>query len=175
MKKQKCPKQDTSNDLDWFQTYPITSTMESFTKFNTPLAQQIFDFVKLFLVDFAPGQINKNINRPDVKYSFNYLIKQMAGQRPKFLTELIYEQHSSVNKDITIPFEIAYTSFKNILSKFTHILFTKLNYTKIFALYNSIPPYTITNRYNVALNSLDFTSSFMINTKPLIELNLFKT
>ena len=68
------------NNLDWFKTYSITSTMEPFTKFNTPLAQKIFEFVKLFFVNFAFKQINKKINRLDIKYSFNYLIKQIAGE-----------------------------------------------------------------------------------------------
>ena len=36
--------------------------------------------------------------------------------------------------------------------QFTTTLFTKLNYPKIFTLYQSIPPYTTNNRNNIALN-----------------------
>jgi hypothetical protein len=144
------PKRDITNDLDWFKTHPISSTMEPYIKFNTPLSHQIFDFIKPYLIDFAPGQINKN--KPNSKYNFNYLIKNMTGERPKFLTDLIYQHNPSIDRTVTIPFDILLTTFKTLLSKFTKILFTKLNYAKIFSLHSSIPPYTISNRNNIALN-----------------------
>ena len=38
------------------------------------------------------------------------------------------------------------------MQEFTTTLFTQLNYPRIFASYDSIPPYTTTNRKQVALN-----------------------
>ena len=66
--------------------------MKPYTKLNTPLSQEIFDFIKLYLIDFVPDKIHKpsTANKPASKYSFNYLLKHMAGQSPLFLTKLIY-------------------------------------------------------------------------------------
>jgi hypothetical protein len=158
-------KRDTTNDLDWFKAYPITPAMEPFTKFNTPLAQQIFEFMKPHLIDFAPGKVRNsnnsnqqqesNTNNPTQqksKHTFKYLLKSMTGLRPNFLTEITYQHNPSMDKKLTIPFDILYTNFKIIVAQFTEVLFTKLNYSKIFTLHNSIPPYNINNRCNIALN-----------------------
>ena len=81
-----------------------------------------------------------------------YLIKTLAGRRPKFLTDLIYENNPSINQSFAIPFELIYSTLIALLKEFTTTLFTHLNYPKIFASYSSIPPYTTSNRTQVALN-----------------------
>src|SRR5690242_8132465 len=43
---QQTPPRDTSNDLDWFEKFPITKEMETHTKFDNTLAYKIFDFIK---------------------------------------------------------------------------------------------------------------------------------
>ena len=128
--------------------------MELFTNFNTPLSQQIFDFIKPHLINFALGKITKPETKeePASKWSFKYFIKTLAGTQPKFLTDIIYQHNPTIDTSITIPFDILHSTFKMLLHKFTTILFTKLNYSKILSLHKSIPPYTLQNRFQVAIN-----------------------
>ena len=154
------PKQlrDTSNDLDWFKEYPVTPEMEQNMKFSNTLAYQILDFIKPHLIDVYPGKITRPAtkNTPESKFNYKYLIKAMAGKRPKFLTDLIYEANSSIDKLITIPFDFIHSTFVDLLKEFTTSLFTQINYPKILSSYNSIPPYSIRNRNQVALNFAHF-------------------
>jgi hypothetical protein len=150
----KIPQQTKENLLDWAQKYPITTEMEPFTNFNTPLSQQIFDFLKPHLINFAPGKITKPATESEQasKWSFKYFIKTLAGAQPKFLTDIIYQHNPTIDNSITIPFDILHSTLKILLHKFTTTLFTKLNYAKILSLHKSIPPYTLQNRFQVAIN-----------------------
>jgi len=76
----------------------------------------------------------------------------MAGKRPDFLTNYIYQVNSSIDKQATIPFNILEDTLKKIILKFTTILFTKLNYLEIFASPATIPPYKPENRLQFCLN-----------------------
>jgi len=55
--------------------------MEPNSKLNTPFSQQLFEFLKPNLIQFAPGKTIPSEN-PDIKstfkYSFDYLLKNMA-------------------------------------------------------------------------------------------------
>jgi hypothetical protein len=152
---------DTSNDLDWFLNYPITENIEPNTKLNTSLAQQLFNFSKIHLRKFTPGQpIPSTSNntqptanqKPSQKQSFNYLLKSMAAEKPEFLSDFLRQSNPSLSPQLNIP-QYAYTStFKNLLTKFTELLFTKLNYLHIFRSHYSIPPHPISDRCKVAIN-----------------------
>ena len=149
---------DTSQDLDWFANYPITQEMEQNTKLNTTLAQKLFNFTKTHLRKFTPGQPipttteKEPTSKPPQKQSFNYLLKSMATEKPDFLTEFLKQSNQSLSPEFNIP-QYAYTStLKNLLTKFTELLFTKLNYVHIFKSHYSIPPYTIADRSKVAIN-----------------------
>jgi len=76
----------------------------------------------------------------------------LAGKRPQFLLNLIHNENPSLKKDAIIPFSIVLDSFKSLLLQFTTVLFTQLNYKKILTSLSSIPPYSIRNRNQVALN-----------------------
>jgi len=65
--------------FDWLANFLITEEMKPNTKLQTKLSFQLFNFLKENLSNFIPGQT-----------SFKYFIRIMAGQRPEFLTELIY-------------------------------------------------------------------------------------
>jgi hypothetical protein len=152
--KQKQTSRDTSNDLDWFKEFPITEEMKHHTKLDNKLALQLLEFIKLHLINVYPGKIIKQAteNKPASKFNYMYLIKTLAGQRPKFLTDFIYENNPSTNQSFAIPFELIHSTLIALLKEFTITLFTHLNYPKIFTSYNLIPPYTISNRMQVALN-----------------------
>jgi len=64
---------------DWLANFPITEEMEPNTKLQTKLSFQLFNFLKENLSNFTSEQS-----------SFKYFIYTIAGQRPEFLTELIY-------------------------------------------------------------------------------------
>jgi hypothetical protein len=140
--------------FDFFKNVPITTEMEPNIYLNTPLAKKIFSFVKPDLINFRPGQILKKAKgeQPELKANFEYLIKTMASRRPDFLTELIFKFNPQTHSNATIPFDTLYTNLKFILTKFTITLFTKLNYAKVLSLVESIPPSTLQNRNQVALN-----------------------
>jgi len=76
----------------------------------------------------------------------------MAGQRPKFLTDLIYQSNPTTSRDATIPFDILESFLKKLILKFTTILFTKINYAEIFASSLTIPLHTSKNWINFCLN-----------------------
>ena len=157
------PARDTSQDLDWFANYPITQEIEQNTKLNTTLAQKLFNFTKTHLRKFTPGQpiptpvgkestSKESTSKPPQKQSFNYLLKSMATEKPDFLTEFLQQSNKSLSPELNIPL-YAYTStLKNLLTKFTELLFTKLNYVYIFKSHYSISPYTIADRSKVAIN-----------------------
>src|SRR5260363_345223 len=99
----------------------------------------------------------KKITRPatsktcESKFNYKYLIKAIAGKRPKFLTDLIYEANPSIDKSITILFDFIHSTLVDLLKEFTTSLFTQINYPKILSSYNSIPHYSTCNRNQVAL------------------------
>ena len=148
---------DTSQDLDWFANYPIIQEIEQNTKLNTSLAQQLFKFTKTHLRNFTPGQLvptsdKDKSSKPPQKQSFNLLLKSMASEKPEFLTQFLQESNPKLAPKLIIP-QYAYTStLKNLLTKFTELLFTKLNYLHIFRSHYSIPPYTAADRCKVAIN-----------------------
>jgi len=74
-------KRDTSNDLDWFKTFPITEEIEQHTQLNTQVSIKLFNFLKSNLINFTPGKILKQASGdiPASKSSFKYLIKSIAG------------------------------------------------------------------------------------------------
>ena len=115
--------------------------MKSNTKFQTKLSFQLFNFLKENLSNFTSEQS-----------SFKYFIYTIAGQRPEFLTELIYQANPDINADATIHFDLIESTLKNLLLKFTTILFTKMNYEEIFASPITIPPHKIQNRLQICLN-----------------------
>lgn len=155
------PSRDTSNDFDWFTTYPITEEMEPYTQLNTHLAITLFKFIQPHLINFKPGQVRSQTNTQtqtnntktdESKYTFKYLLRSLAGLRPTFLTQFIYEANPNIDSNIEIPFNILYSTFTSLLGSFTETLFTKLNYKQIFCSHTNIPPYSIPNRNRIALN-----------------------
>src|SRR5437868_1898357 len=126
---------------DWLANFLITEEMKPNTKLQTKLSFQLFNFLKENLSNFTPGQT-----------SFKYFIRTMAGQRPKFLTELIYQANPDINSNVTIYFDLIESTLKNLLLKFTTILFTKMNYEEIFASSITILPYKIQKCLQICLN-----------------------
>src|ERR1043165_1932761 len=154
-KNQQQQKRDTSQDLDWFKTFPITKEIEPNSKLNTSLAQQLFDFLKPNLISFAPEKIipSKNPNiKSTFKYSFDYLLKMMAEQKPKFLVDLVHKSNPSISSHTPIPIGILTDTLKLILGKFLTIFFTKLNYKKILQSHYTILLYTLQNQTQVVIN-----------------------
>ena len=56
--KKKENQRDTSNDLDWFKEYLVTDSMKNNTKLNNPIAQQLFAFIKPYLIDIYPEKLS---------------------------------------------------------------------------------------------------------------------
>jgi hypothetical protein len=148
------PQVSTKILFDWFKNFPITEEMEKTDKLQTPLSFQLFELLKNNLHDFIPGKEIKPAtdNRKALKTSFYHIIRKIAGQRPKFLTDLIYNSNPTISKEATIPFNTLESTLKKLILKFTTILFTKMNYSKIFASSLTIPPYTNKNRTQFCLN-----------------------
>jgi hypothetical protein len=144
----------TNPVFDWLLNFPITKEMEPNTKLQTPLSFQLFDFLKDYLHNFYPGKELKPAtnNRKALKSSFFQLIRTMAGSKPQFLIDLIFQNNPNTNKEATIPFNILEATLKKIIHKFTTILFTKLNYAEIFSSSATIPPYKNQNRLQFCLN-----------------------
>ena len=80
--------------------------MEPNTKLNTSLAQQLFNFSKIHLRKFTPGQpIPTTPNstqpttnhKPPQKQSFNYLLKTIAAKKPEFLTDFLRQSNPSLS------------------------------------------------------------------------------
>ena len=133
--------------------------MQKHSKLSTPLALQVFSLLKSHLINFNLGQEiptdptnTKPNNRPPAKYSFNYILNQMANTKPKFLTDFILEANPEFDQSNPIPFKILVETLKGLLAKFTTVLFTQLNYLYIFQSHYSIPPYSANNRKKVAIN-----------------------
>jgi hypothetical protein len=76
----------------------------------------------------------------------------MAGDRPQFLIDFIQQTNPNTDKAITISFDILKETLKKLILAFTTILFTKLNYSKIFASLATISPYTNQNRLQLCIN-----------------------
>ena len=127
--------------FDWLANFLITEEMKPNTKLQTKLSFQLFNFLKENLSNFIPGQT-----------SFKYFIRTMAGQRPEFLTELIYQANPDINSDATIHFDLIESTLKDLLLKFTTILFTKMNYGEIFASPITILLHKIQNCLQICLN-----------------------
>ena len=136
--------------------------MKLYSKLNTPLTLKIFKFIQPYLKDFKPGQVRQQSNQQattntenldqESKYSFKYLLRSLARQRPEFLTNFIYKANPEISRNIEIPFNTLYSTFVSLLGSFTEVLFTKLNYKQIFCSHTNIPPYTIPNHIRIALN-----------------------
>ena len=148
------PQPKPAPTYDWFSNFPITADMQPHTKLQTSFPQQLYDLLKSHLHNFYSGSILKTatLDKQPLKASFYHIICTMAGERPEFLTNYIYQINPSINKQATIPFNILEDTFKKIVSKFTTILFTKLNYIEIFASSATIPPYKPENRLQFCLN-----------------------
>jgi hypothetical protein len=133
--------------------------MQQHSKLSTPIALQVFSLLKSHLVNFNLGQPisteptnTKPNNRPPAKYSFNYILNKMASSKPKFLTDFILEANPEFDKSNPISFKVLVETLKGLLSKFTTVLFTQLDYLHILRLHYSIPPYSANNRKKVAIN-----------------------
>src|SRR5690349_638692 len=100
--------------------------MEPNTKLNISLAQQLFNFSKIYLHKFTSGQpIPSTPNNTQLttnqkssqKQSFNYLLKSIAAEKPEFLTNFLHQSNPSLLPQLNIP-QYAYTSIlKNLLTK----------------------------------------------------------
>jgi len=66
--------------------------MKPNNKLQTPLSKQLFDFLKTNLHDFILGKEIKPATKTKkaLKASFYQIIKNMARQQSKFLTDLIF-------------------------------------------------------------------------------------
>src|SRR5205823_6265283 len=107
-----------------------------------------------YLHDFYPGKKTKATTQTQkaVKAIFKQLIRIMAGAHPKFLTDFIFKSNPNINPNTTIPFNILENTLKKLIHKFTTILFTKLNYSSIFASELTIPPYKTKKRMQFCIN-----------------------
>ena len=128
--------------------------MENNTKLQTQLSRELFNFLKQHLFDFYPGTEIKPATEKHkaLTASFYHIIRQMAGKRPKFLSEIIFQTNPDIDREATIPFDILEGSLKKLIHKFTTILFTKLNYSEIFASPVTVPPYKTQNRLQFCIN-----------------------
>src|ERR1043165_7700155 len=128
--------------------------MKDKTKLQTEISHNLFNFLKEHLYNFYPDKIIKEAteNRYALKASFYLLIRQMAGIKPKFLTDLIQQHNSKTDQSATIPFNILEETLKKLIHTFTTVLFTKLNYPEIFASPATIPPHKTQNRLQFCIN-----------------------
>jgi len=128
--------------------------MKDKSQLQTEFSRKIFNFLKSYLYDFYPGKEIKpeTPKQKALKASFYHIIRKMAGDRPEFLIEFIQKTNPNTDKAITIPFDILEETLKKLILAFTTILFTKLNYSKIFASSATIPPYTNQNRIQLCIN-----------------------
>ena len=76
----------------------------------------------------------------------------MAGDKPKFLTDFVIKSSPDFDQTKPIPFKALHDTLKSLLSKFTTVFFTKLDYLYILCSHYSIPSYSYTNRCRVAIN-----------------------
>ena len=140
--------------FDWLQNFPISDNIKDNKKLQTTFSINLYDFLKKHLYNFYPGSIIKEAtyNREPLKASFYHIIRKMAGERPQFLIDYIFQLHPNISKDATIPFETIEGFLKKIILRFTTILFTKLNYAEIFASPATIPPFKVENRIQFCIN-----------------------
>ena len=139
---------------DFLANFPVTDEMQSHTKLQTEISRQLFNFLKEHFHNFYPGKIIKEATgtKYALKASFYLLIRQMAGARPQFLTDLIKQHNSDNDKSATIPFNILEETLKKLILTFTTVLFTKLNYPEIFASPATIPPIQTHNCLQFCIN-----------------------
>ena len=156
MIQQKFPHYKSSSDmLDWFQTFPINPEAQDLTQFPTPLGINVLNFIKPFLQNFYPGHATHTSTIPQqpICNSFNNLLQNMILQKPQFLFDIIYQNTSNTSSfNSNISSELLLFTFKNILSNFTTVLFTSLNYKKIFHSHYFLPPHYISQRAHIAIN-----------------------
>src|ERR1041385_1777144 len=147
------PTSFTNNTLDWFQAFPINTEAEKQTEFPTPLGTQILDFIKPFLLNFYPGRIiqPEAPNQQATKSNFDDLLQHMASQQSQFLTNFIH-QNLINNNNTNISSNYLLFIFRDILSNFTTVLFTKLNYKKIFYSNYFLLSYSIPKCFQIAIN-----------------------
>jgi len=105
--------------------------MQKNSKLSTPLALQVFSLLKSHLINFNLGQIisiestnTKPNDRPPAKYFFNYILNKMANDKPKFLTDFIFEANPEFDQSNPILFKVLVETFKGLIAKFTTVLFT---------------------------------------------------
>jgi hypothetical protein len=80
----------------------------------------------------------------------------MALQKPKFITNLIWDHNPDITELVDIPFEIILETLKRSLEVMTTGLFVYSNYPKIFNSYLFIPPYSIKKRFQIIINLARF-------------------
>src|SRR5689334_7449728 len=150
-----------NNTLDWFQAFTINNEAEKQTEFPTPLGTQILDFIKPFLSNFYPGRIiqPEAPNQQATKSNFDDLLQHMVSQQPQFLTNFINQNIINDNNTNISPNYLLFI-LRGILSNFTTILFTKLNYKKIFHLNYFLPLILFPNALKLQLTLLIYTSFF---------------
>src|SRR6185295_11192575 len=121
--------------FDFLANFPVSEKMQKNTKLQTDISCKLFNFLKEHLYNFYPGKVIREAteNCYALKASFYLLIRQMAGTKPKFLTNLIQQYNSTTDQNATIPFNILEETLKKLILTFTTVLFTKLNYPEIFA------------------------------------------
>ncbi|CAG8811394.1 45785_t:CDS:1, partial [Gigaspora margarita] len=145
----------SSKTLDWFQAFPINKEAQDQTQFPTPLGIQVLNFIKPFLQNFYPGKaIHTSITQQQSNCNnFNDLLQNMILQKPQFLLDIIYQNTSNtLSYNPNISSELLLFTFKNILSNFTTVLFTSLNYKKIFHSHYFLPPHSTSQRAHIAIN-----------------------
>src|SRR5205085_1702163 len=107
-----------------------------------------------YLYDFYPEKETKAATptQKASKVTFKQIIRVMARTHLKFLTDFIFKSNPNIDSNTTIPFNILENTLKKLIYKFTTILFTKLNYSAIFASELTIPPYKTKNRMQFCIN-----------------------
>ena len=121
--------------------------MKANTKLQTILLHNLFNFLKNYLHDFYPEKETKaaTLTQKASKATFKQIIRVIARSRSKFLTDFIFKSNPNINSNTTILFNILENTLKKLIHKFTTILFTKLNYSSIFASDLTILPYKTKN------------------------------
>ena len=133
--------------FDQIENFLISENMEANTKLQTTLSHNLFNFLKNYLHDFYPEKETKLATQTQKasKATFKQLIRTMAGARPKFLTDFIFKSNPNIDSNTTIPFNILKNTLKKLIYKFITNLFTKLNYSTIFASELTIHSYKTKN------------------------------
>ena len=98
----------------------------------------------------------------------------MAGKRPKFFSEIIFQTNPDIDREATIPFDILEGSLKKLIHKFTTILFTKLNYSGFLHHLLLFLHTKLKTVYNSALILPDYIFIYLIITNLLTIPNLLR-